>query len=198
LGIRTAVAGLAAVVVAVSVVGPATGAVTPAAPPAGTIDTAASPSTAFSGTVAGTVAGGAECADPVAAGTCSYFELETVDAGLIEVSIAWPAPADPAFESNLDLEVWECLGGCRQVAVSAQDRGAEETVQFQAAAGATYEVRVVPFFVPTPESYEGTAGYVGAEPPAQPAGVRISVLGVDIALSVNADVSINLLSGRSG
>jgi len=144
---RAWVAGVAALVGVLALIGTAGAAVTPAVPPAGAID-ATGASVGFAGTVAGTVGSGAECAEALAAGTCSYFQLETVDAGLVEVSITWPAAGDPALESNVDLEVWECAPGCTQVAASAQDRGTTEAVRFEAAAGAMCEVRVVPVFAP--------------------------------------------------
>jgi hypothetical protein len=147
--------------------GNARAAFTPAAPPVDTISNA-DPTTIFTGTVLGTVPDGGACEFVPSLGTCSYFELETVDAGRVEVAIRWPAAINPVMGANLDLYVFECTGremltgvptGCTQIAVSMRDRGSVEFVEFEADAGGLYQIRVVPFFVLLAETYEGCAGY---------------------------------------
>jgi len=167
--------------------GNARAAFAPAAPPADAISTA-DPTTTFSGSVAGTTPSGDACVDVfpdmVFPGTCSYFELDTVDSGLVEVSIRWPVAADPLLASNLDLYVYECLtptrvmgvpvnpqpGPCTQIATSLRNSGTVEFAEFMAQAGAVYEIRVVPFFVILGETYEGCAGYGDGDPTSDPCG----------------------------
>ena len=123
--------------------------------------------------------------DPINA-ICDHFQLTVQDAGVVTVSISWPSPGCQTNPTNVlmvpcssadindfDLYVYDSTNTI--VASSANTGPTEGPVTFTATAGATYEVRVIPFDV-TLSDYQGTATLV------QPGGGQGG--GIDPAVSI--------------
>jgi hypothetical protein len=98
---------------------------------------------------------------------CDHFQLTVQDAGAVTVIISWPSPGCATNPTNLamlpcasadinDFDLYVYDSGGTLVASSANTGPTEDPATFTATAGATYEVRVIPFDV-TLSDYEGTA-----------------------------------------
>ena len=117
-----------------------------------------------------------QAADPGNA-VCDHFQLTTQTSGPVRSVITWPNLVPGAPGNDFDLLVClnvlvdtsndNCTGGIE----IAEDFGNGPTamVTWNAAAGTTYEIRVIPFFV-FGSDYQGCAAYTNSNDCPAPAG----------------------------
>ena len=114
---------------------------------------------------------------------CDHFQLQTQSTGTVRVLITWPNLTPDIIAEDNDFDLLVCLNtvvdntpndnctGGDEVASSFGNAPFEVAV-WNALAGTTYEIRVIPFFV-IGSDYKGCAAYVvsgGCAPPPGAAG----------------------------
>jgi hypothetical protein len=158
-----------------------------ALPGGDSINEISKPSTQWDGQVypVGTVSDPTLCppqaADPGNV-VCDHFQLQTQSTGAVRTVVTWPnlTPDIVADDNDFDLLVClntfvdntpndNCTGGNEIATSFANAPGGFEAAVWNAIAGTTYEIRVIPFFV-IGSDYKGCAAYVASGLCAPPPG----------------------------